>query len=222
MVTFTEKKIHTWQDFLNIRERFTHKWVFRGQSSDWNLKTTLERASEDSGIDPRNIPDIERQLIREFRRRYDGNDRDIVLDDTLYCLALMQHHGAPTRLLDWTYSPFIAAYFALERSSTVQVVWCINGSWCEKEVVIMLGENIVRGRNIDESRNDTTFIPLYMGTNQRKFIFIENPFLFNRRSVIQQGVFLVPGDVSVSFEYNLKHLKGWDEESSVVKLCFED
>jgi len=38
----------------------------------------------------------------------------------------MQHHGAPTRLIDFTWSPYVAAFFALERTLADGVVWAIN------------------------------------------------------------------------------------------------
>ena len=49
-------------------------------------------------------------------------------DDHLGWLALLQHYGGPTRLLDFTYSMDVAAYFALEApSNTKPAVWAVNG-----------------------------------------------------------------------------------------------
>jgi hypothetical protein len=41
----------------------------------------------------------------------------------------MQHHGAPTRLLDFMYSIYLAAYFTLEHAEGDSVVWAIHGPW---------------------------------------------------------------------------------------------
>jgi hypothetical protein len=46
--------------------------------------------------------------------------------DTFQWLALMQHHGAPTRLLDFTWSRHVAAFFALERTTKRAAVWAVN------------------------------------------------------------------------------------------------
>ena len=48
------------------------------------------------------------------------------VDDDFQWLALMQHYGAPTRLLDFTWSPYVAAFFALERTLGDGVVWAMN------------------------------------------------------------------------------------------------
>ena len=60
----------------------------------------------------------EERAIRIFRRKAHIYLPDrTVLSDDLRCLAMMQHHGAPTRLFDFTKSPYVAAFFALEQAT---------------------------------------------------------------------------------------------------------
>jgi hypothetical protein len=110
------RDIDSWSAFYKfVRDHKDHKWIYRGQTRDWPLATTIERTLNNWEIDMKNATSIEFQTIREFRRRMREPQHHRVHNDTLFCLALMQHHGAPTRLLDCTYSPFAAAAFAMEK-----------------------------------------------------------------------------------------------------------
>jgi hypothetical protein len=219
---FANERIRTWQEFVNlISRRKPGSWVYRGQRRDWNLETTLERSLRDWGINLKRGREIETQLIRDFRRRYHCVDHSLIENDTLYCLALMQHHGAPTRLLDFTYSPYIAAKFAIESVKNSPVIWAINAEWIHSTAKKIVGEDYIKKRNCDTSRNDTSFCPLYMDINRTaEFVHLENPFYLNKRLIIQQGVFLCAGNVNISFCDNLKNMKGWDDRNNVVKLDF--
>jgi len=55
---------------------------------------------------------------------------------------------------------------------------------------------------------------------RKKFVYPENPFHLNERLIVQRGLFLCPGDVSVPFVQNLTALNGCHLPENIVKLCF--
>jgi hypothetical protein len=88
------------------------KYLFRGHSDPhWRLSTTFDRMfSNQTKATRLQIADA---LLEVFKRGLEGEDipSEVRGDDSLF-LALGQHYGLPTRLLDWTESPYIAAFFA--------------------------------------------------------------------------------------------------------------
>ena len=101
--------------------RHRSPYVFRGLSDEsYRLQTSLQRLGGQ-------FDNLERHLLRNFRKYA---HRDLVPMDSLWnWLSVAQHHGLPTRLLDWTYSPFIALHFAtsnIERYDVDGVIWCVD------------------------------------------------------------------------------------------------
>lgn len=97
------------------------EWLFRGHKDrNWPLRPGIAR------ISPLNnsLENTEKRLLDEFKRvarpylqQPNATDWDF--------LALAQHHGIPTRLLDWTSNPMAALYFAVEDAwDHRSVVWC--------------------------------------------------------------------------------------------------
>src|ERR1051326_2783969 len=122
-------KLHSWDAFLKaITTGAYSNWAFRGErDASWPLYSSLSRYLQNFGVASRAWPDQEDRILRIFKRKaHQFLDKPPASDDDFQWLALMQHHGAPTRLIDFTWSPYVAAFFALERTRADGVVWALN------------------------------------------------------------------------------------------------
>ena len=125
-----ERKVRTWNELNDVLfegtwnpkiGRYRSTFAYRGvSSSSYRLSNGLMR------LGPL-YHNMERNLIKQFKKYA---QRDVVEQDTdWHWLSVAQHHGLPTRLLDWTYSPLIALHFATvddEKFDRDGAVWKVN------------------------------------------------------------------------------------------------
>lgn len=131
---YQEFVVESAEEFFRIATRINvaPRMAWRGQpDASWPLTTDLERERDETILKEIGLHVYESRILTVARRRAHHHHADHPQpDDLLGWLAFLRHEGVPTRLLDVTWSPFIASFFAVspELDARDGAVWAFNQS----------------------------------------------------------------------------------------------
>jgi len=207
-------QLSEWSQFVALTDAQAG-WAFRGEvSAHWPLVSSLTRRLQAFCPDQKLWPLREERALRVFRRKAHIYVSDAaVLDNTLRCLALMQHHGAPTRLLDFTKSPYVAAFFALEDATGDAAVYALNtpALWSATP-----GFDSSLSREHIDPRDAGNFERHFLH-NQQPVIWFGEPTEMDRRLVAQSGLFVLPGVLDRPLDVILQQYESNGGDALIVK-----
>jgi hypothetical protein len=190
----------SWDPRLN---RYRSNFAFRGVSDyKYRLPTSLNRLGN---------PEIENHLIRNFRK-YAPSEFAPMMKDEWHWLALGQHHGLPTRLLDWTYSPHVALHFATSETNQYDkhgAIWCFNYVKANERLPpnlrsLLANQGFVFTTEllVKYATDVTSFDAKARSEKKEAFVLLMEPPSFDARIVNQFGLFSMMSSPSI-------HLDAW-------------
>lgn len=170
----SSKKV-TWDGFKRaVAKLENRRFIFRGQQEPWRLRTSFHRTNR-TDIQ-RFINDDIRVLHRHLSARTKHTFNLEIPNENGAFFNLVQHHGYPTPLLDWTLSPYVAAFFAFRNISKDAV---IKAEKTNKVRIIMFDQ--------DAWRNDYNQL-FHLSTGILHFSMSEFLAIENERMIPQQAV----------------------------------
>lgn len=193
--------LNSWREFPNfIIDKFSNApaYIYRGQANpDWEVESTIDRLESKYPTTPNYTCEIpnefdrsplsRKQHLKAFKEVARGKLGNILgsLSENEWW-ALSQHHGLSTPMLDWTYSPFVALYFAFEEAGILQ-----DKKWEEPQtrVVYALSSHIITEKVSEDDPSPQPFSPVsdigYRVGNQAG-LFLKMPENCKLVSYIQQ------------------------------------
>ena len=201
---FFQVSLPGWESAKRIKNQLDH-FIFRGQSDyQWGLTTSLERALKPFRIPPDEMWDLEKNILSTFRSRaHHYIQSPPEKQSYLEWLALIQHHGGVTRLLDFTESFYIAWYFALEDALRQASVWAVNVEHLLKKARSFISRDS-KTQDFEKPDPVLSLAELFIKNNESNDLVLPvKPNRLNERIAIQKGTFLFPCNMKNGLEQNL-------------------
>ncbi|HEX8252958.1 MAG TPA: FRG domain-containing protein [Thermoanaerobaculia bacterium] len=184
----------TWQEALS---RHRSNFVFRGvPRARHGLETSLQTGAFEAH---------ERHLLSSFRKYA---LRSAVHGDWVWnWLSLAKHHGLPTRLLDWTYSPYVAMHFAthdVRHFDEDAAIWCVDyrkmSDMLPRRLRQVLEEEDVNIFTTELLNRVATTVEQFDALSREDFVVFFEPPSLDERIVNQFALFSLPSSATMSLQ----------------------
>ena len=202
-----DMKVKTIDDLMRELNSLPNNFVFRGQSdAAWGLQSTLERTlgAKWNAQNARKFEDYSLESFKSKYHIYSGVEH--IPKSKLSWLSVMQHYGVPTRLIDFTTSPYIALYFALENYNPLSgndlSIYCLDYSCImERSVAYIKSKDKLfnESRLSIHGRQDAIFDDV-VDRYAYDIAWITEPIELNARIDRQAGTFLISGNLERTIE----------------------
>lgn len=234
-----ETKIEMPDQLFELFQKLNNKgYIFRGQSNgEWPLATSLERSinrfcPEYIGV----IENREHWMLHAFKSKSHLYSMHSIHtpqeNDHVEWLAIMQHFGCPTRLLDFTDSPHIATYFAVHDAASDAAVWALDW-WTMRDKLqrrFELGYEPMKTLRDEVNRRHLELANKYIANQSLRgpdacplSLIPITPQKFTDRISRQQGLFITPTNAQRPFMENLTAVYnlGTDAYEKIEQVKFD-
>ena len=217
----------TWAELYNGIDEFSgaepYQWLFRGhRNASWRLTPRIERVCDSS-----TLLNTELHLFNEFRSKAHLHTQYLPpLEDQVSWLGVMQHYGIPTRLLDWSYSAYVALFFAVEHTADDQygVLWALHLDTLMKTARKQTSELFNFPQNAVLERPDRfgkmAFPPAFHDDESTGLIASFLPQFHASRLSSQQGCFLLNCNYRTTFESSLAEMMRGEDSAWLYRIVF--
>src|SRR5688500_18782198 len=179
--------------------RFRSPFAFRGAGdARHDLRSGLSRLGKQAA-------ELEPHILRNFRRYAHRESTKAELPWNW--LAIAQHHGVPTRLLDWTYSPYVAMHFATESTEYFDrdgAIWSVDyvktNDLLPKALRIILEEERAEAFTADMLAKAADSLRAFDGLAKQPFLVFFEPPSIDDRIVNQFALFSLLSSPTVALD----------------------